>query len=353
MEKKNNKKSLQKNNSFWNKTLAWINENQRLLIGFGIGLLLGLFIMIVTEDEEIATLKDGTQPVVTLKDHTITADDLYSDMKNYYGVNILVNTIDKLILDEKYPETDEMLKELETTAERWYQTYETYYQTSKEDFLANNGFKSHKDFIEYLKLDYRRNEEVEDYIKKEITDKEIQEYYDKEVYGDVNTKHMLVKPDTNDKMTDEEKETKKKEALNLAKEIIAKLNTGKSFDEVKEEYKDKITYEELSFQSYNANLDKAYLNEMKNLEVNTYSKTPVESSYGYHIVYKIAQKEKPSLEDVKSDILDTLYEQKIQENSKLYTETLFKIREKNELKFEDSVLREKYETYKTNTLKKA
>ena len=334
MEKKKNNKSLQKNNSFWNKTLAWINENQRLLIGFGIGLLLGLFIMIVTEDEEIATLKDGTQPVVTLKDHTITADDLYSDMKNYYGVNILVNTIDKLILDEKYPETNEMLKELETTAERWYQTYETYYQTSKEDFLANNGFKSHKDFIEYLKLDYRRNEEVENYIKNEITDKEIQEYYDKEVYGDVNTKHMLVKPDTNDKMTDEEKENKKKEALNLAKEIIAKLNTGKSFDEVKEEYKDKITYEELSFQSYNANLDKAYLNEMKNLEVNTYSKTPVESSYGYHIVYKIAQKEKPSLEDVKSDILDTLYEQKIQKNSKLYTVTLFNIREKNELKFE-------------------
>ena len=164
---------------------------------------------------------------------------------------------------------------------------------------------------------------------------------------------MLVKPDTNDKMTDEEKETKKKEALNLAKEIIAKLNTGKSFDEVKEEYKDKITYEELGFQTYNANLDKAYLNEMKTLEVNTYSKTPVESSYGYHIVYKIEQKEKPSLEDVKSDILDTLYEEKIQANSKLYTETLFIIREENGLKFEDSILKEKYETYKTNALKNA
>ena len=164
---------------------------------------------------------------------------------------------------------------------------------------------------------------------------------------------MLVKPDTNDNMTDEEKETKKKEALNLAKEIISKLNTGKSFDEVKEEYKDKITYEELGFQTYNANLDKAYLNEMKTLEVNTYSKTPVESSYGYHIVYKIEQKEKPSLEDVKSDILDTLYEEKIQANSKLYTETLFIIREENGLKFEDSILKEKYETYKTNALKKA
>ena len=92
---------------------------------------------------------------------------------------------------------------------------------------------------------------------------------------------------------------------------------------------------------------------MKTLEVNTYSKTPVESSYGYHIVYKIEQKEKPSLEDVKSDILDTLYEEKIQANSKLYTETLFIIREENGLKFEDSILKEKYETYKTNALKNA
>ena len=103
MDKKKNKKSLQKKHSFWDKTLVWISENQRLLIGFGIGLLLGLCIMIVTEDEEIATLKDGTQPVVTLKDHTITADNLYNDMKEFYGVNILVNTIDKLMLDEKYP----------------------------------------------------------------------------------------------------------------------------------------------------------------------------------------------------------------------------------------------------------
>ena len=62
--------------------------------------------MIVTEDEEFATLKDGTQPVVTLKDHTITADNLYNDMKESYGVNIVVNTIDQLMLHEKYTEND-------------------------------------------------------------------------------------------------------------------------------------------------------------------------------------------------------------------------------------------------------
>ena len=39
------------------------------------------------------------------------------------------------------------------------------------------------------------------------------------------------------------------EAENLAKEIISKLNEGKTFDEVKEEYKDKITYEELGYKA--------------------------------------------------------------------------------------------------------
>ena len=49
----------------------------------------------------------------------------------------------------------------------------------------------------------------------------------------------------------------------MTKEIIAKLNEGKSFDEVKEEYKDSTTYEELGYKSYNANLESAYMEEMQ------------------------------------------------------------------------------------------
>ena len=93
--------------------------------------------------------------------------------------------------------------------------------------------------------------------------------------------------------------------INLAKEIISKLNEGKSFDEVKEEYKDKITYEELGYKSYNASLESAYMNEMESLSNESYSKTPVKTSYGYHIVYRIDQKEKPSLEDVKEEVTET------------------------------------------------
>ena len=126
---------------------------------------------------------------------------------------------------------------------------EQYYGTTKEQFLANNGFGSEAAFLEYLKLQYRRNEYSNDYVKSLVTDKEVEEYYNDEVYGDINTKHMLVKVDNS--ATDEDK-TK---AENLAKEIISKLDEGKTFDELKEEYKDKITYEELGYKSYNASLE--------------------------------------------------------------------------------------------------
>ena len=40
---------------------------------------------------------------------------------------------------------------------------------------------------------------------------------------------------------------------------------------------------------------------MQKLENNSYTKEPVQTSYGYHVIYRIDQKEKPALEDVKED----------------------------------------------------
>ena len=210
---------------------------------------------------------------------------------------------------------------------------------SKEDFLKQNGFNTEKKFLEYLKLNNRRTKYVKEYTENEVTDKEINKYYEDKVYGDINTKHMLVKVDSSASDDD------KKEAENLAKEIISKLDEGKTFDEVKEEYKDKITYEELGYKSYNAALEEAYKNEMKNLKDGEYSKEPVKTSYGYHIVYRIDQKEKPALEDIKDQIKEEIADEKISNDKNLYYVALDKMRENANLKFEDTVLKEKYDNY--------
>lgn len=303
------------------------------------GILLTTLVTVIIWPDRIAKLKDGTEPVAEIEGLTITADELYEDMKNIYSVSALLDKIDRKVLEEKYPETDEMNDEVQSQAENYYSVYEQYQKMSKEDFLSNNGFASEKEFLDYLKLQYRKNKYAEDYVKTLIKDSEVEKYYKDKVFGDINTKHILVNVEST--ASTEEKE----EALNKAKEIISKLDEGKTFDEVKEEYKDGTTYEELGYQSYDANLESAYMEAMQKLDNNSYSKEPVETSYGYHIIYRIDQKEKPKFEDIKEDILKKLATDKLTEDTNLSYIALDKMREEAGLKFSDTVLEKKYEKY--------
>lgn len=321
------------------KMLEFFDKYRLAIYGAVGGILVTVLVVVIIWPDRIATLKDGTQPVAEIDGYTVTANDLYEDMKDVYSISSLLDKIDNKILEEKYPETDEMNDELKQQAESYYSAYKQYYKMDKETFLSNNGFGSEKAFLEYLRLQYRRNKYAEDYIKTLISDKEVEKYYEDKVYGDINTKHILVKVDSS--ASDEDK----KKAEDLAKEIISKLNDGKSFDDVKEEYKDQITYEELGYKSYNANLESAYMEAMQKLENNSYSKEPVKTSYGYHVIYRIDQKEKPALEDVKEEIIDSLVSEKKSEDKNISYVALDKMREESGLKFSDTVLEKKYNTY--------
>lgn len=321
------------------KMLEFFDKYRLAIYGAVGGILVTVLVVVIIWPDRIATLKDGTQPVAEIDGYTVTANDLYEDMKDVYSISSLLDKIDNKILEEKYPETDEMNDELKQQAESYYSAYKQYYKMDKETFLSNNGFGSEKAFLEYLRLQYRRNKYAEDYIKTLISDKEVEKYYEDKVYGDINTKHILVKVDSS--ASDEDK----KKAEDLAKEIISKLNNGKSFDDVKEEYKDQITYEELGYKSYNANLESAYMEAMQKLENNSYSKEPIKTSYGYHVIYRIDQKEKPALEDVKEEIIDSLVSEKKSEDKNISYVALDKMREESGLKFSDTVLEKKYNTY--------
>ncbi len=337
-EKKNtNKKEYDKLFKFY----YFIDKYRLAIYGVIGGVLATVLVVILIWPDRIAKLENGLEPVASIDGLTVTAEDLYEDMKEIYSVNNLLDIIDNKILEEKYPETDEMNTELNDQAEKYYNMYNQYYGYSKEEFLTKNGFGSERAFIEYLRLQYRRTQYTDDYIKEQITDKEIEKYYEDKVYGDINTKHILVKVSSS--ATEEEK----KEAENLAKEIITKLNEGKSFDEVKDEYKDKITYEELGYKAYNASLESAYMEAMQKLENNSYTKEPVQTSYGYHVIYRIDQKEKPALKDVKEEIITSLVSEHKSEDTSVQYKALDKMREDAKLKFTDTVLEKKYETYKS------
>ena len=345
-EKKNKNNSLENNEKKTKvekerktfDTLKTIDDNRIPIILFIVGFLIAtLLFRCILWPDRIATLKDGTQPIAEIKNGVITADDLYDSMKSYYSVKALLNEIDDMILSKKYPSNDEMESSILKTANYYFEVYEKNYGYTKDKFLSEYGFSSEKDFIDSLRLDYRRNEYYEAYVLGMITDKEIQKYYDDEVFGEVDSKHILVSTKSGDMSSDDAKA--------LANEIIGKLNKGSSWDDVIKEYKDKIIEEDLGYNAFNASLESAYLQECKKLAVNTYSKTPVLTSYGYHIVYKKAQKDKPKLEDVKDDVKNMIANQKKNADENLYNKSLVKMREEAELKFEDTKFSEQYKEY--------
>ncbi len=334
-EKKDMKKSK---NGIGNSFMANYEDFRKIAYPFIAGVLITVLIALLIWPKRIAKLDDGKEPIFTVNKITYTANDLYSDMKSLYGSRELINSIDRIILNEMYPDTDEMNSEVNDNAEYYFKMYEQYYGQSEQEFLANNGFANKGEFLEHLKLDYRRNLYYDEYAKKLVTDKDIDKYYDKEVVGDIDTKHILV-------AIDEENGLKDSEAKELANEIIKNLNDGKKWEEVTEEYKDKITVEELGYQAFNASLESAYVKEMRTLKKDTYSSSPVLTSYGYHIVYKIDEKEKPALKDIKDEIIDVLAKEKKDADQNLYQKALISLREEKGLKFTDTDLEGKYKTY--------
>lgn len=318
-----------------------VDDKRFGIILFVVGFLIAtLLFRCILWPDRIATLKDGTQPIATLNEKTITADDLYENMKSYYSVNVLLNEIDDIILSKKYKETDEMNEEIKSTAEYYYSMYEKQAGYTKEQFLSEYGFASEDSFLDNLRLDYRRNKYYEEYVLSLITDKEVEKYYKDDVFGDVDSKHILVSVAKDDKKGLSDEEAKK-----LANEIIKKLDSGTSWDDVVKEYKDQITSEDLGYNAFNASLESAYLKECKDLKVGTYSKSPVLTSYGYHIVYKKAQKDKPELDSVKDDVKDILAKEKKENDTNLYYKALIKLRADSKLEFNDTKLKDEYKVY--------
>lgn len=342
--KKKNKITKQKNNNEDFFTKIANDDRRKIVYGFLGGLFLGLLIMFIFMPDRIATLKDGTQPIATISGKNVTADELYEDMKSQYPINVLLDKIDNIILTKKYKEDDTMKEKVNSNAEYYLNMYKQYYTdiTDENELLEKMGFASYDKYLEYLKLDYRKTKYTEDYIKENLTDDEIQKYYDENVFGDINCQHVLVKVKSDDSSTEGLSDD---EAKKLAEEIIKKINDGTSWEDIQKEYKDQVTYEDLGYQSWDASLETNFLTAIKDMDENSFSKEPVKTSYGYHVIYKLDQKKAPKLNKVKDTIIEKLVSSKKSEDQNITYKALINLRKENKLEFSDTVMKEKYETY--------
>lgn len=304
--------------------MNFFKKYQQEILFFSIGLFLGLFLMSFKITKQTIPLLNGQIPVVTINNDHITSDEYYTILKENTPISLLLDEIDRRILRNMYEISKEKEEEIEKDALNTIKTYTSYYEISEEEFYANNGFKNKKDFIEYVKLEYLRQEYEKDYLKERVTNNEINYYYLHEMPNDFEI--MYLKGDD--------------KTLN---KILEELNNGKTYNDIIKKYK--VTHQELgyiAFDDENINLD--IYQDALNLSDNAYTKSLRSIDNEYYLIFRGKSKEKEDISNLKERIRTQIALEKINSdtNNSLLKKALVFLRKENNLSFYDTYLEELY-----------
>lgn len=304
--------------------------------------------LLVSGCGKVPELQNGQQIVVELNGKQFTAEEFFDELKENYGTSALINLVSNYITDQEI--TDELAEEAKERAQSEYNSMAAYYGSSWNQFLASNNYTGEQ-LLRDFENSYRQNLVLEQYIRTDvITDEEIQEYYDNNIFGDSSVRHILIIPDVDDDMNSTEKAEAKQKALEEATKIIETLQNSDNLEEefiniAKEQSDDTGTASEgglLENINSDSNLAEEFWEAARDLEVGKFTTEPVETEFGYHIIYKVSQKEKPALEEVKETILDNLVDEILSENDAtiIYWAGL---REKYNMVIHDDIIKNNYE----------
>lgn len=327
-------------------------------------LILGVCSLLLCGCGKIPTLSNGDEAVVTFKEgEMISANDFYEEIKNSFGLDTLLNMIDKHIFEAEFP--DEM-ENGEAYAEAAIDQLRTNYKTEEEllQALQYYGYQTVEAYQNFVYISYMQNVAIEAYVRNNITEEELQDYYDNDVYPDMTISHILITPDVTDDMSDEEKE----EAENTAKEqienIIDELNEAKdngeniesTFAKLAKEYsEDDDTKDdggnlgEINIGSLDSNYDEL-IKAANSLKDGEYSTEVITTELGYHVILKTATGEKASYDDSVDSMKDAITEDKLNNDQSLMVDAIRYYRELYELDIVDSELDNQYSIYMNNLI---
>lgn len=315
-------------------------------------IILGLCTLMVCGcGKTIPTLEDGSQAVVTFENgNMISINDLYNDLKNNYALEALINLVDKKILEDKYKDHIQSANELaDSTMKSLEENYGENLLAAIQSYTPYQTVEAYRNYVYISEL---QEQAIEDYAKSQITDKEMNEYYEKNIYGDVLVNHILVTPNVKDDATDDDKKKAEEEAKEKINTIIAKLkesnNIKETFTELAKEYsEDESTKNEGGSLGYinNGTLSKSYDEIVKNafkLKDGEYSTEIITTELGYHVIFREASKEKANFEEIKDTIRETLSENLRSEDQTLSVKALQALRKEYGMNIVDSEIQNQY-----------
>lgn len=302
-------------------------------------------------------VKNGSKVAVSTKEGKFSATDYYNKIKED-NISILVDMIDTNLFNTKYKDVDS--KEEDEAVQKQIEQIKSYYGESEDQYQSiikqYFGVDNEKDLETKLRLDYKRNKAVNEHISKNIKDDEIQKYYDENITGEVKASHILIPVDVDANASDEDKTKAENKALKEAKDIIKKLNKGEKFADLAKKYSsDKATASNGGDLGYfqPSEMTEKFADAVKSLKTKEYTKEPVKTEYGYHIILKTGEKNKAKLKDVKEEIKEKITSQKLTDDPTLYYNSLNEIREESKIKWNDSSLKKAYNNYMNELIKSA
>lgn len=311
----------------------------------------------------IPTLENGDQAVVTFnEDAKISVTDFYNQMKDKYGTEVILNMIDKMILEKKYADsTEEAHKNADSVMSQLENSYGDKLLSAIQTYT---GYQTLDEYKDYVYLSYLQNKAAEDYAKDNIGEKDIKKYYNDEIKPDIKVSHILISVNYASDASDDDKTKAKNEAKAKAQEALDKLKAADkskiadTFSELAKEYSNDDSSKNdggsLGFintdtlgSNYNNLVTEAY-----KLKDGEYSSNIVETELGYHLVYRTETKEKAKLEDVRDKIIDALVSDYLSKNQEAYIKSMQAVRKEYGMNIIDDDLNTNYTNYIQNSLLK-
>ena len=323
-------------------------RRKEFVISIIVIIILVIMVVLLALCKRVPKLKNGEEVLASVKGLNVTADKFYTSLKNSYGTTDVMNQIDQFIADDyvkKFTKDDN--KYIDQVVD-YYKQYAEYYGVSFEDFLSQyvgiSGVTSEKEFRAYVKKDYKKTLALKKYIGSTISEKELKKEYESNYKEKLTVRHILI--EINDEVSEED-------AKKQAEDLIKQLDEVKdNADELEKKFKelaydnsnDSGTYEDGGlFKDFSkSGVDEAFYNASKKLKKGEYTKEPVKSQYGYHVILKVSSKT-TKYKDVKETIKKDLAEKKLNEDATLQTTAWDELRKKYKLKINDSDVKKNYE----------
>lgn len=316
-----------------------------IILGLVCILLIANIILVVLGHK--VKLANGEEILASVEGKEYTAEQLFDSLKNKYGKDTLINLIDEFISSKELTEED--LTNAKKDAQGYIDGIKTQYESAGykwEDVLTQYGYDSEDALLNEYLVSVKSEYVVKNYIGKNLTDDEIKKYYDENIYGTYTVKHILIKPDTTDDMSDEEKTAKEEEAKATAQEVISKYAAGENWASLVTTYSEddgSKDSEGLIENFTKGDVVDEFFNAAIALKDNEYTIEPVKSNYGYHVILKVSSTDKESLEKSKDKVVSALIDEKLNSDSNLYSNTWVKIRNDYKLSINDTNIKSSYE----------